>query len=199
MGMGLMGRRIVGLLGEGINEVIATTRNNAAPMGIINRGGELRMMLWKGSHTAQNVENDGWLVANFTHDPLIWVRSAFEDLEPEYFTDLEVQGRLMQRLSSCEAWIAFDVTITHQSTESLVIQLTSLDEEILTCTPRAVNRGFNSLIEATVHATRYMRTKDPALMALIDHHLGTVQRCGGGREREAMEILERYIKKIEIL
>ena len=61
----------MGLLTEGINEVIATTRFNAAPMGIISRGGELRMMLFHGSHTAANIERDGWVVANFVYDPVL--------------------------------------------------------------------------------------------------------------------------------
>ncbi|MGE5831376.1 MAG: DUF447 domain-containing protein, partial [Methanomicrobiales archaeon] len=64
----------MGLLREGINEVIATTWNNAAPMGIIFRDGEYRMVLFRGSHTAMNIERWGWVVANIVHDPVLWVR-----------------------------------------------------------------------------------------------------------------------------
>jgi len=58
-------------LKDGINEVIATTACNAAPMGIHYRDGEANMVLFCGSHTAQNVERDGWVVANFIHDPVL--------------------------------------------------------------------------------------------------------------------------------
>ncbi|MDD1713281.1 MAG: DUF447 family protein, partial [Methanoregulaceae archaeon] len=49
----------MGLLREGINEVIATTRGNAAPMGIIFREGKITMMVFRGSHTAARLSSDG--------------------------------------------------------------------------------------------------------------------------------------------
>ena len=52
----------MGLLKPGINEVIATTEFNAAPMGIIFREGVARMVVFSGSHTAKNIENE---VLNF--------------------------------------------------------------------------------------------------------------------------------------
>jgi len=58
-----------------------------------------------------------------------------------------------------------------------------------------VNRGFASVIEATVHATRYLRTHDPKLRELIDHHAGLVRRCGGQREQEALGMLEGYLER----
>jgi hypothetical protein len=75
---------------EGISEVIATTRNgqpNAAPMGVINRG-FLYISLYKDSHTFLNVKKNLQLVANFVADPLIYVKTAFEDLGPDFFPPL---------------------------------------------------------------------------------------------------------------
>lgn len=184
----------MGLLGEGINEVIATTRFNAAPMGIIHRDGTCRMILFRGSHTAQNVEREGWIVANLTHDPMIWVRTALEDLEPSFFEDITVRERTMHRLRECEGWIAFGTVVEHQAKESLVIRLTPLHEEIRSSAPLAVNRGFNSLIEATVHTTRYLRFGDPALRDLIDHHAAIVRKCGGRRELAALERLMESVR-----
>jgi len=63
-----------------------------------------------------------------------------------------------------------------------------LDERIY-----PVNRGFNSIIEATVHGTRYIMNRDPRLKQLIDHHASLVRRCGGRREEEALELLLGYI------
>jgi hypothetical protein len=55
-----------------------------------------------------------------------------------------------------------------------------------------VNRGFNSIIDATVHATRYKINRDPHLKKLIDYHAGIVRKCGGKRELEALELLVQY-------
>ena len=55
----------MGLLGEGIIEVIAVTDNNAAPMGIIVKPGmSPRMVLFKGSRTLANILEYGWITAN---------------------------------------------------------------------------------------------------------------------------------------
>ncbi|HJK15700.1 MAG TPA: DUF447 family protein, partial [Methanocorpusculum sp.] len=46
----------MGLLTEGITEVIAVTKDNAAPMGIIVKPGmSPRMILFKGSKTVENI------------------------------------------------------------------------------------------------------------------------------------------------
>jgi hypothetical protein len=184
----------VGLLREGINEVVATTRDNAAPMGIICRNGALSMVLFKGSHTEANIRRDGWVVANVTHDPAVWVRTAFEDLPADAFVEVEAGGRTVQRLADCEAWAAFAATVRHETAETYFVALEPLAEGVLDPAVRPHNRGFAGIIEATVHATRYAMGRDPALRALIDHHLAIVQKCGGPREREAAALLEEYIR-----
>ena len=185
----------MGLLSEGINEVIATTRLNAAPMGIINRNNKLLMNLYRGSHTAANVEADGWIVANFTYDPILWVRTAFEDLEPNAFVDMTINGKTMCHLHDAEAWAAFDATIQKKSRESIVVSLTPLKEEISNLRLHPVNRGFNNLIEAAVHVTRYVRFKDQYLLDLINHHGTLVRRCGGLPEQRALDMLMEYLEK----
>jgi hypothetical protein len=183
----------LGLLREGINEVIATTRMNAAPMGIILRGGEARMVVFRGSHTAERIEGDNWLVANFLFDPVLYVRTAFGDLPPSSFIDEMVDGIIMQRLSEAEGWAAFRAVISNRTDESLIIRLTLLREEILKPVIHPVNRGFNSVIEATVHATRYRLTGNPDLTEWIDHHAGIIRKCGGPREQEALHMIQSYL------
>jgi hypothetical protein len=184
----------MGLLSEGINEVIATTRFNAAPMGIICRDATMRMALFSGSHTAQNIERDRWVVANIIHDPLVYVTTAFSDLPHDAFMPVTINRHEMHRLASAEAWVAFDVVIEHRGAESMTIRLVPLHEETVLSAIHPVNRGFNSIVDATVHATRYMISRDPALKNLIDYHAGIVRRCGGRREREALELLMNYIQ-----
>lgn len=184
----------MGLLKEGINEVIATTRFNAAPMGIIYRNGQMRMALYIGSHTAQNIEKERWIVANIIHDPVMYVTTAFSDLSQDTFVSINVNDRKMYYLANSEAWIAFDTVIEQRGVESMTVRLASLHEEVLSANVCPVNRGFNSIIDATVHSTRYVISRDPALKKIIDYHIGIVKRCGGTRELEALELLQQYIK-----
>jgi uncharacterized protein len=183
----------MGLLQEGINEVIATTWLNAAPMGIIHRGGEYRMVLFRGSHTAMNIERWGWVVANILHDPVLLVRTAFSDLPATAFVEEEVEGFLVHRLPAAEAWVAFQADIEHRARESLTAILSPLKEVVVSPAVHPVNRGYNSVIEAAVHGTRYLWNKDPELRGLIDHHRGLIRRCGGPKELEALELLEGYL------
>ncbi|MDN7025991.1 DUF447 family protein [Methanoculleus sp. FWC-SCC1] len=185
----------MGLLGEGINEVIATTSGNAAPIGIICRDAVPRMVLFRGSHTAENVLRDGWIVANFVYDPVVWVRTAFEDLPAEAFRTEAVDGTSVQRLVDAEAWIAFAAEVERSTQEAHVVRLTLLREAVEDLRLHPVNRGFASIIDATVHATRYVRTGDPHLRRLIDHHASLVRKCGGRREWEALDLLQGYIAK----
>lgn len=180
------------LLTDGITEVVATTRKNAAPIGIISRGGKLRMVLFRGSHTAENVERDGWVVANFTFDPVVIVMTAFADLPDEAFTEETIDGIRMDRLAVSEGWAAFRAVVLRKTGESLLVELTLLREERGGARLRPINRGFNSLVEATVHGTRYALRKDPVLGDLIEHHAGIVRKCGGPREQEALAMLLEY-------
>lgn len=183
----------MGLLQEGINEVIATTWCNAAPMGIIFRDGVYRMVLFRGSHTAMNVERWGWVVANLVHDPVLYVRTAFDDLPASAFVEEEVEGFLVHRLPEAEAWIAFDASVEKHARESMAVVLSPVKEVVLSPKVHPVNRGYNSVIEACVHGTRYLWNHDPETLKLIRHHQGIIRRCGGPRELEALEMMERYL------
>ncbi|MCU0631606.1 MAG: DUF447 family protein [Methanolinea sp.] len=183
----------MGLLKDGINEVIATTHWNAAPMGIISRDNTLKMVVFRGSHTAANISSHGWVVANIIFDPVIYVESAFGDLAKEHFVPEKIGDQWVHRLAGAEAWAAFSARVTRETDDTIMVELTPLYEQMLTCAVHPVNRGFYSIIEATVHATRYVRRRDPALMRLIDHHASLVRRCGGSREMEALALLQAHL------
>jgi hypothetical protein len=183
----------MGLLKSGINEVIATTLNNAAPMGIHYRQGTASMVLFSGSNTAGNIERDGWVVANFLHDPVLYVRTAFEDLPSSSFIEEPFSTKVITRLAGADAWAAFSTIIMRRTPESLVVRLTLEKEIIEEVAVHPVNRGFNSIIDATVHATRFKQNQDPELKRLIEYHTGIVRKCGGKRELEALELLNKYL------
>lgn len=185
----------MGLLKGGINEVIATTAFNAAPMGIHLRDGKITMVLFSGSHTVENIQRNGWLVANFIHDPVLYVRTAFEDLPREMFVDEPVCGITMQRLAVADAWAAYTTTIERTTPQAIMVTLTPRKEIIREVVIHPVNRGFGSIIDATVNATRFRRTRDPKLKELIGYHAGIVRKCGGKRELAALDLLFDFITK----
>jgi hypothetical protein len=183
---------VLGLLKDGINEVIATTMFNAAPMGIHMRQGNASMVLFSGSNTAANIERYGWVVANFVQDPVVYVRTAFEDLPRNSFIEEPVATKIVTRLAGAEAWAAFTATIVRRTSESMIVQLILEKEIIEDIVVHPVNRGFNSIIDATIHATRYKENQDPELKKMIDYHVGIIRKCGGKRELEALELLKNY-------
>ena len=183
----------MGLLKGGINEVIATTSFNAAPIGIHYREKKYRAFLFLGSHTAQNIARDGWVVANFVHDPVIYVKTAFMDLPKEQFIEEPVNGKTMHRLAGADGWAAFSATVEHRTAETMTVSLQLEKELIEEVAIYPVNRGFNSLIDATVHATRYKITRDAELKKHIEYHAGIVRKCGGKKELEALAMLAGYI------
>ncbi len=75
---------------EGITEVIVTTVSkagvpNAAPMGIVRQEGRYFIRMYSETTTFSNVSQTGYLAANLTADPMVYVVSAFRELTPEYF------------------------------------------------------------------------------------------------------------------
>lgn len=184
----------MGLLTGGINEVIATTDCNAAPIGIHYREKKASMILFCGSHTAENVERDGWIVANFIHDPVLYVKTAFDDLPRDMFISEPVNGKTMLRLRGADAWAAFSASIERKTGEAMMVRLTLEKEIIDEVRIHPVNRGFGSIIDATVHATRLKISGDPELKKMIDYHAGIIRKCGGRREIEALDLLLQYCK-----
>ena len=187
----------MGLLGEGINEIIATTRKNAAPIGIIYRNGKYSAVLFHGSHTEENVLRDGWLVANIVYDPVLYVETAFGDLPESAFCEEVVAGRTVDRLCAAEAWVMFECQVERSTGEASVVSLMPVKEEVISTVIRPFNRGFAAVIDATVHATRYVVNRDPALYQMIQYNFRIIKKCGDVKEQEALFILNEIVKKVD--
>jgi hypothetical protein len=100
---------------------------------------------------------------------------------------------VVSRLRDAEAWAAFAADVERSSDEAITVRLVPVHEEVIDLRLHPVNRGFASIVDATVHATRYVRTRDPWLKQLIEHHVGLARKCGGPREWEALDLLRQYI------
>lgn len=172
---------------DGINEVIATTEKdgviNAAPLGIIRDGDKLYIRLFMGTHTYDNILENGWFVANISHDAWLFAETALEDL---------TQDRFMRReglpvLKDAEAWGIFKASAF--PLDIIIAEVELVKGEILHRDFRAVNRGTNLVIEAAVAATRYLALRTDSYYEELMKLQRIINRCGGPRDREAMDRL----------
>lgn len=171
-------------LRNGINEVVVVTKGekmNTAPIGIIvedENSLRAKAKLY-ASHTRDNVEKGSFFVANIVQDPLIFAISAFDDLGEEFFESLDPPV-IKDALAYCE----FEVKLKGLFAELRLLRGSIIREEV-----RAVNRGFNAVIEALVHATRFVKNRSPALEQKIRDCYEIIEKCGGEMEKKAMQII----------
>ncbi len=181
---------------DGINEIIAVTVNedgslNTAPIGVIvedANGVKAKARIFP-SHTRRNIERGSDFFANIVNDPVVFAISAFEDLSESYFSSLDPPI-----LYSALAWCKFKPKIVGS-----IVELTLVTGEVFGSSLRAVNRGFSAVIEALVHATRYIISegeRKEELRRRIEYYYNLCQRCGSKREKEAFKII---LNKVNLL
>lgn len=181
----------LGLLGIGITEIIAVTKNNAAPIGIILKPDQTpKMILFKGSKTAENILQYGWVTANFVSDSYPYAFYAFNDCAADDLKEIDAGNKIMQVLTDTDAWIAFSAKILHETEQTYFVELTEETSAVIRPSIRPVNRGFNSIIDAAVHATRYIMKPTGELRTLLEYHLAIAKKCGGEREQQAAELIQ---------
>jgi hypothetical protein len=181
---------------DGINEIIATTKNesgvpNAAPLGLIRRGDVLSLRLFVGTHTYENIMAKGKFVANVSHDPMLFVETALNDIPDDRF--VERDGELT--LKDAEAWALFKCE--PNGLDIALPEVEFVKGEVLKRDFRAVNRGINLVVEAAVAATRYVALKSDLYLDEIFKVRRIIGRCGGPREIEAMNRLYELIEDDE--
>ncbi|HOO54994.1 MAG TPA: DUF447 family protein [Methanothrix sp.] len=181
---------------DGINEIIATTKKekgefNAAPLGLIKKGKTLSVRLFVGSHTYENIMTGKKFVANVSHDPMLFVETALNDIPADRF--VERDGELT--LKDAEAWGLFKCE--PNGLDIALPEVEFVKGEVLEREFRAVNRGINLVVEAAVAATRYVALKSDLYLDEIFKIRRIVGRCGGPREIAAMDRLEELIEEYE--
>jgi len=187
---------------DGISETIVTTMKgslpNAAPIGIIRKEGRVFVRLFKGSITYFNVHSERVLVANVVNDPVIFVRSTFSNLKESDFNYVSVEGHKFPVLKDALSWVVFECSSIKVTSEALVAELNPLHAHVNQSPVQAPNRGFNAVLEAAVHATRYKLSNDEKYLKLIHAYSAIVSRCGGKREKIAINMLNDCLKKLKM-
>ncbi len=178
---------------EGISEIILTTISpdgvpNAAPIGLHRRGVRLFARIYN-SKTLDNILSKPIAVANIVDDPVLFVQSALSDIEPERFEFVDGFPLLRDALG----WIALDCTCKKGGNVS-VVELSPVKGKIIERKLQPINRGFNAVIEAAIHATRYVILKKQKYLDCIEYYNSIVKKCGGEREKNAMRLLYELIR-----
>jgi hypothetical protein len=173
---------------EGISEMIITTLSNdgvpnAAPMGLHKKGNRLFLRIY-ASQTLNNISGNPRAVANIIDDPILFVESALSDLMHAKFKFEEG----FPILNDAQGWILFDCAIKKGDNIS-VVELFPIKTKINKRVIKPINRGFNAVIEALIQATRYVSMKDEKFLEKIECYNTIVQKCGGGKDKEAMKLL----------
>ncbi|MBN1761554.1 MAG: DUF447 family protein [Methanomicrobia archaeon] len=195
-------------IGEGISEVIVTTQSavgmpNAAPVGIITEIDDEQqgktthfVKLYKGSQTLENVLETSTVAANVTDDAVLFVKTAFghlSELNLSEFAGVPV-------LAKANAWIVFTTVLIEERSDYFYFQVLPQTVKINKKEVKAINRGRNAVIEATILATRLDLAKDEQereeMLRLIERYREIVEKCGGRREKEAMRVLEEKCSRL---
>ncbi len=173
---------------EGISEVIFTTlsaggKPNAAPIGLHRKDGRLFAGIYN-SRTLENILGGSAAASNIADDPVLFVQSSLSDLGPEKFEFIDGFPVLKDALG----WIFF--SCRYKKGEKITfVELSPLKGKINQRKIRPVNRGFNAVIEASIHATRYVIAKEKKYLDRIEYYNTIVKKCGTWREKEAMGLL----------
>ncbi len=175
---------------EGITEVIVTTASksgvpNAAPMGIVRQGGRYFIRMYSETTTFTNVSQTGYLAANLTSDPMVYVISAFRELSPEYFQFEE--GVIAPALKDSAGRVYFKCRVKD------VVELEPLSVKVAKCMLPVFNRGFAAVIEATIVGTRMRFYKGDEGKKKILEYEAVVKKCGSPADIEAMKKLKEIL------
>ena len=161
-------------------------------MGLHSEDGRLFVRIFN-SNTLTNILANPKAAANIVDDPALLVKSALSDVEAERFKSIDGFPVLKQALG----WVIFDCTCRKGENIS-VVELTPIRGKINRKVIKPVNRGFNAVIEAAIHATRYVGLKEEKYLRQIEYSNTIVQKCGGAREKEAMKLMYELIGCKEI-
>jgi len=121
-------------------------------------------------------------------DPVLFVISALSDLGIDNFEAINGFPVMKNSLG----WVIFDCTC-NKSENISVVEMIPVKGKIRSKVIKPVNRGFNAVIEASIHATRYVGKYGQEYLRQIEYCNTIVRKCGGGREKEAMKLLYEFI------
>jgi len=179
---------------DGVAESVTTTRRpngrwNVAALGL-NAGDPVTVRTWGATRTRRNFERKGAGYVQFTRDPVLFVDAALDVRE----VDDPV-------LDAADAWVEVAVERIDagesDGTRWVDWRLDPVDAGVDRRVVPTINRGFNAVVEATVAASRLdVDAFDRgALEDRLEYFGDVARKCGGDREREAIDRLDELANR----
>lgn len=193
-----------GFTRDGVVEIILVTRGadgapNAAPMGVRLTGDLLEIRPFKSSETYRNLRLGGEAVINVTHDPALFLATAFKE-------EVRGQPQICADMSLLEADMCVYVEVQGEAGHSDLqasFKVKPIKTVIKREQPIVFSRGRAEAIEAVIHATRVkvyhmqgMAGEVRALTGRIAACAETVRRMSpeGSPEVSAVDELNKMMK-----
>ncbi|OPY26182.1 MAG: hypothetical protein A4E28_02640 [Methanocella sp. PtaU1.Bin125] len=176
------------ILQPGITETVVTTlsidgKPNAAPMGIVRQNDSLYIRMFPGSNTFRNVSGTGKLVINIVDDPVVFVCSAFRDLDESYYVP---QPGMPPLITGVYAWVYCEARVEG------TVRLTPVKSEIVRRRVPRFSRGFAAVIDAAVTGTRLKFLGEEGKKKIREDAV-LVEKCGTPADKEAMRRLKEIL------
>lgn len=177
---------------RGITESVVTTpgpdgRWHLAALGL-HPGDPVTARTWGRTRTRENLERTGEGVVQFTRDPVTFVEAA---LAARVVDAAVVDG--------VDAWVAVSADRVDAGTRAGTgwVDWALAPGEVVVereAVP-TIERGLNAVVEATVCASRLgvPAFDDAALRDQLARHRAVVDRCGGPRDRAAIDRLDELV------
>jgi hypothetical protein len=180
---------------RGVTETVVATlgpndRWNQAALGLHAPPSEeepATATTWGNTRTRRNFHRQGAGFVQFVSDPVDFADAALSIHE----TDDPV-------LDSADAWAEVDVFHARRGEEDGTTveqwELSPVGSEVVRERPTTVNRGFSAVVEATVAVSRLdVDAYDTeALRDRLRYFEDVARKCGGDREREAIERVREH-------
>lgn len=177
---------------RGVTEAVVTTRQseggwNLAALGL-HAGDPVTARTWGDTRTRRNFGRTGEGHVQFSPDPVVFVEAALSirELDDPLLDDVDAWARVaVERVDAGQAEGTGWADWALRPVESGVVR-----ERVPT-----VNRGYNAVVEATVAASRLdVDAYDEAdLRDRLDYFDRVARRCGGQRERAAIDRLNAIV------
>jgi hypothetical protein len=178
-----------------ILETIVTTLDrqgqvNAAPMGVTPRGAQVILRPFTATTTFRNLREVPSAVVNLVDDAALYAYTALGDYRPDWRPAEKVIGAVLTGACSWMEVEADDVVAVGERAviSCRVVHQGRLRDFLGFC------RARNAVIEATILATRLHLTPPPEVEAELVRLQTIVDKCGDGREREAMHYVTEYVR-----
>jgi len=178
---------------RGVTETIVTTlgpndRWNVGALGV-HAGDPATAKTFGRTRTWRNFRERGRGYVQFVPDPVDFVEAA-----------LDTREESDPHLDSAAAWVHVTVEaiekVTDHGTTVVTWELDPREGEIVRETVPTIDRGHAAVVEATVAASRLgIEGYDDAVLGERLHYFeGVVERCGGPRERTALDRLRTCVE-----